>query len=148
MRALWFDIAAIALLTCACCAPVYWAITRALYRAVAGRQLAIEKQLNLLATTVSDLRASVSQAGLSHPAPITRSGNGAKQGNTASTEEIQSVHSAQETLAVIAAASTMFLGRKVQLREAHQIQANDGADKWSHQGRVIVQTSHNLRSRG
>jgi len=50
-----------------------------------------------------------------------------------------------ETLAVIAAAATTFLGKKARIRSAKALSpAQDGAGAWAQQGRVIVQTSHNL----
>jgi len=53
-----------------------------------------------------------------------------------------------ETLAVITAAATAFLGKAARIRSARLVPAqDDSVSAWSQQGRVIVQTSHNLRSR-
>jgi len=49
-----------------------------------------------------------------------------------------------ETLAVIAAAVTAFLGRNFRiLTVSHSLQAN----RWTRQGRTLVQASHNVRTK-
>ena len=54
-----------------------------------------------------------------------------------------------ETLLVIAAAVTVFLGKKVRVRSAQMLQTPfEIVNPWSQQGRVIVQASHNLSPRG
>jgi hypothetical protein len=55
---------------------------------------------------------------------------------------------APETLCVIAAAVTEFLGKKVRVRSATLLMTPDAVDRWARQGRVMVQTSHNLTQRG
>jgi len=53
-----------------------------------------------------------------------------------------------ETLSVIAAAVTAFLGKKVRVRSAKVLQTPYPTDRWVRQGRVMIQTSHNLIQRG
>ncbi len=48
-----------------------------------------------------------------------------------------------ETVAIIAAAVTSYLGKKVRVRSARLLHAQDSSP-WSQQGRVFVQASHNL----
>jgi hypothetical protein len=55
---------------------------------------------------------------------------------------------APETLSVIAAAVTEFLGKKVRVRSARVLMTPDAVDRWARQGRVMEQTSHNLTQRG
>jgi hypothetical protein len=45
-----------------------------------------------------------------------------------------------DTIALIAAAVTTFLGKKVRVRSARRISGSS----WAQQGRAIVQASHNL----
>ncbi len=47
-----------------------------------------------------------------------------------------------ETIAVIAAAVTSFLGKKVKIHHAHLL--DSGSSSWAQQGRAIIQASHNL----
>ncbi len=49
-----------------------------------------------------------------------------------------------ETLAVIAASVTAFLGKKVRIRSARTLQTPYAVEPWARQGRLMVQTSHNL----
>lgn len=67
---------------------------------------------------------------LSPPSPAVRAG-----------EEI-----APETLAVIAAAVTAFLGKKVRIHQARLVNP-EVVSPWAQQGRVYVQASHNLGRR-
>jgi hypothetical protein len=51
-----------------------------------------------------------------------------------------------EIMAVISAAATEFLGRKIRILSAKLMQApHETMSAWSQQGRVFVQTSHNPR---
>jgi methylmalonyl-CoA carboxyltransferase 12S subunit len=49
-----------------------------------------------------------------------------------------------EVLAVIAASVTAFLGKKVRIRSARVLETPYAVERWARQGRLIVQTSHNL----
>jgi hypothetical protein len=53
-----------------------------------------------------------------------------------------------ETLAVITASVTAFLGKKVRIRSARMLRTPYDANPWARQGRVMIQTSHNLVQRG
>ncbi len=62
----------------------------------------------------------------------------------ASQEEVSS-----DTLLIIAAAVTAFLGKKVRIRSARQLQSPyEIINPWAQQGRVVVQASHLLRRVG
>jgi hypothetical protein len=50
-----------------------------------------------------------------------------------------------EIQAVITAAAVALFGQKARLRSARLLSSQAGVSSWSQQGRVIVQTSHNLR---
>jgi methylmalonyl-CoA carboxyltransferase large subunit len=53
-----------------------------------------------------------------------------------------------DTLVVLSAAVTAFLGKRVRIRSAKMLQSPyEIVNPWSQQGRVVVQASHNLRSR-
>jgi hypothetical protein len=49
-----------------------------------------------------------------------------------------------ETLLLLAAAVTAFMGKKVRIRSAKMLYAHESFNAWSQQGRVVVQASHNL----
>jgi len=52
-----------------------------------------------------------------------------------------------EIQAVITAAAVTRLGHKVRLSSPRLLSSKAGVSPWTHQGRVNVQTSHNLRPR-
>jgi hypothetical protein len=52
-----------------------------------------------------------------------------------------------ETLLVIAAAVTAFLGKKVRVRSAKMLYSHESFNAWSQQGRAVVQASHNVAQR-
>ena len=50
-----------------------------------------------------------------------------------------------ELLAVIAAAATVFVGKRLRIRSIEQAASTSTTvSRWSRQGRVLVQSSHNL----
>jgi hypothetical protein len=50
-----------------------------------------------------------------------------------------------ETLAVIAAAAATFVGKRLRIRSFEQVPSTGTTvNRWSRQGRVLVQSSHNL----
>jgi hypothetical protein len=109
----------------------------------------MERQLNAMATTVKALQARVAELGrqqaaravVGEVAVITASAETASQPKQAQTKP--------EIVAALTAAATAFLGKKAKVRSAQLLPApQDQAGAWAQQGRVIVQTSHNLRQRG
>jgi len=52
-----------------------------------------------------------------------------------------------ETLLVIAAAVTAYLGKKVRIRSAKELYLHESFNTWSQQGRAVVQASHNVAQR-
>jgi hypothetical protein len=64
------------------------------------------------------------------------------------TREQKAEELTSETLVVLAAAVTAFLGKKVRIRSAKMLQSPyEIVNPWAQQGRAIVQASHNLRPR-
>ncbi len=119
-------------------------------QAVSERQVAMEGQLSELADAVKALQARVaelSQPSVSQPASGPTVEVKAVAAKDAAHREAGEVTS--EMLVVIAAAVTAFLGKKVRIRSAKMLQSPyEVVNPWSQQGRVIVQASHQLRSRG
>lgn len=53
-----------------------------------------------------------------------------------------------EILAAIAAAATVFVGKRLHIRAVDQLHTGHrSVSRWSRQGRVLVQSSHNLPSK-
>jgi hypothetical protein len=54
---------------------------------------------------------------------------------------------APEIQVALAAAAVTLLGKSARIRAARRVPSQDVVSPWTQQGRVIVQSSHNLRSR-
>lgn len=144
------DWAVITLIAGAGCAAIYAGLERVLRRAVRERQRDMERQLNAMATTVKALQARVAELGRlqaargqeAEVATIVASAETAGKSTQAQTKP--------EIVAALTAAATAFLGRKARVRSAELLPGpqQDSAGAWAQQGRMNVQTSHNLRQRG
>lgn len=120
------------------------AVLAAALRRAARRRRATEGQLAALAATVKTLQARVAE--------LSRAASSGPVESIAAAAEgagVTRLHEPRpETLAVLTAAATAFLGKAAHLRSARLSAGSaESVSPWSQQGRVIVQTSHNLRSR-
>ena len=130
----------------------YVSLLRSFRRAVAELRLETERQLNAFTQALNSLQLHVverPQALQSGTAPV--AAPLAKVEVTAPAAATGLPHAEEvspEILVVMAAAVTAFLGKKVRIRSAKMLQSPyEIVNPWSEQGRVIVQASHNLRSR-
>jgi len=148
------DLAGMAALVAAGGAAGYAAFERSLRRAVLERQQATERQLNALAVTLKALEARVAE--LTQIPELQAAAAQDFEMEAAPPAAIEADHGESEKeevpaeiMAVIAAAANAFLGKKVRILSANLLQSPyESVSPWSQQGRVFVQSSHNLRSRG
>ena len=137
------------------CGLTYLVLQRKFGRAVSELQRLTERQLNGLIGTVKTLEtrvAELSQSPAMRPAvqvPAAAAKLEVPSPVAQDTVPPQEEEVSPEMLVVIAAAVTAFLGKKVRIRSAKMLQSPyEIVNPWSQQGRVRVQASHNLRSRG
>jgi hypothetical protein len=119
-------------------------------QAMSERQLAMERQLGELANAVKALQARVDELSL---VPELQAAAAPAIGvKTAAAKEAVHRETGEvtpETLVVIAAAVTAFLGKKVRIRSAKMLQSPyEIFNPWSQQGRALVHASHHPRIRG
>jgi uncharacterized membrane protein len=150
MKLHWTDWAVMTVIAGAGCVAVYAGLraglTRAMRRAVEERQRDMERQLNAMATTVKALQARVAELNrLQAARPVV--GEVAVIAAPAETAgQPKQAQTKPEIVAALTAAATAFLGKKARVRSAQLLpSAQENADAWAQQGRVIVQTSHNMR---
>lgn len=155
MKLHWTELAVVTLLAGAGCVAIYAGLTRALRRAVRERQREMERQLSAMATTVKALQARVAELGRLQGARAQEITvvPGAAAPQRAGAPENEAARKKEpvkpEIVAALTAAATTFLGRKARIRSARLLPPEqDSAGAWAQQGRVIVQTSHNLRPNG
>lgn len=148
MKLHWTEWAALAALVAAGCVAIYAGFARAVQRAIRERQRETERQLNAMATTVKALQTRVAELGREQTG---NAGERADAANQAAAENPIAAADAPtpEILAALTAAATAYVGKKARIRSAALVPAEEnGAGAWAQQGRVIVQTSHNLRTNG
>jgi hypothetical protein len=110
----------------------------------------MERQINAMGTSLKALQVRVAELG-SIQTERAQQGEAAAEDSaekTASQKSEKKEPMKPETLATLTAAATAFLGKKARIRSAKALAAEDTATAWAQQGRVIVQTSHNLRQNG
>lgn len=148
MKLHWTDWAMFTALAAAGCVAIYAGVTRAMRRAVQERQREMERQLSAMATTVKALQARVAELGRLQAARA-QAGEGAAISSAEENEAAKRKEPVKpEIVAALTAAATAFLGKKARIRSAQMLPAaQNGPGAWAQQGRVFVQTSHNLRSR-
>lgn len=139
MKVHWTEIAAAMALVAAGCVAIYARVKRGL------RHAAAQQDLESLASTVKVLQMRVSDLEqlLATATPRTESRQ------VAAADEIsgEGEQTEPQTLVAITAAATAFLGKMAHVRSARAVATSDAAGAWAQQGRVTVQTSHNLRTR-
>jgi hypothetical protein len=141
----WIDWAIAALLLGAGCGAIYASLSRALRHVVTERQREMQRQMSALATTVKALQVRVTELGRL-PVKHVEPGEAADaQTENAGRQEKETMK--PEIVAALTAAATAFSGETARIRSAEQL-ADVETDAWAQQGRVTVQTSHNLRSNG
>jgi len=135
----------------------YVSLQRRFGRAVSELRLETERQLHALTSTLKTLEtrvAELNQPPAMRPATVPVPPLAAKMEATAPAAKAVLQHTKEEEvtpelLVVMAAAVTAFLGKRVRIRSAKMLQSPyEIVNPWSQQGRVFVQASHNLRSRG
>ncbi len=145
-------LAAITLLVGAGYAVCYLGLRRTLRRAISERHEATESQLNALAVTLKLLEDRVAelsrnpelQAAAAPAMEMDAEEPPAEEAVDRGNEEVT-----PEIMAVLAASASAFLGKKVRILSARLLEAPpEATNAWSQQGRVFVQASHNLWSRG
>ena len=144
----WVDPAVMAALVAAGWAVAYVGMRRV----AADRQMEAEGQLSALAAAFKALQTRVAELGEAREPQAVVATEFDLEAPAETTEEAVELKDGEvtaEIMAVIAAASTAFLGKKVRILSAKLLESpQEVVNAWSQQGRVFVQASHNLRSRG
>lgn len=131
---------------CLVCSVGLWIMLR---QAAAASQRAMESRLDELAGTLKALEAKIAEAGKIQEKPAAVAEIEAPVAATEQAAQQADEGVTPETLVVIAAAVTAFLGKKVRIRSARKVTATrEGVSAWSQHGRMLVHSSHNPRSRG
>lgn len=154
----WADLAFVVAIVIAGGATIYLLLVGKLRRMLAQDRRDIEHRLTALTEAIRQ-GVPVSAEGIaatevldlsdieanSHvvPAPVVPPIGVKAADNSEEREEVPS-----EIRVAIAAAAIAALGNHARVRSARRIPSTDVVSPWTQQGRVIVQSSHNLRTQG
>ena len=150
----WPDLVLVAAIVIAGCGLSYFLLLRTLRRVLAESRRDMERRLAAL-TTATMMRAAASPgtdaltATEIEAAPVSQV---QRSGERHDSEERENRQRAEEIppeiQAAIAAVAIAVLGNHARVRSARRIPSSNVVSPWTQQGRVIVQSSHNLRTRG
>lgn len=164
----WTDIALVVAIVAAGCGIIYFFLLRRLERIFAAGQHDMERRLAALTEAFSMHEPASDEAVPStdslESAEIEAEANLKAQETSASRggefhigEQVASWASEvpqedgrlpAEIQTVLSAAAIAVLGNHARIRSARRVPSSDVVSPWTQQGRVIVQSSHNLRTRG
>lgn len=145
MKIHWAEFGAAGVLVGAACVAVFAEVQRSMRRAGQEQQTSTDRQMAAMTTTIKALQTRVAE--LSR-LTAERAGEIAPIEDSAEASNVQANDPMKpEMLAIITAAATAFVGKTARIRSAKLVPVHDSVSAWSQQGRMIVQTSHNLRTR-
>ena len=155
----WADLAVLLAVVVAGCGVGYFLLLSRLRRMLAKNQREMEHRLAALTEAVlAGMPASPESATDALTAAeidldtVAVHAATPKQDPQASGEHTQVIEQQEaispEIQAAIAAAAVAALGNHARVRSARQVPSSDVVSPWTQQGRVIVQSSHNLRTQG
>lgn len=155
----WAELALMAVIVVATFAAGHWLAMRKVRHAIAENQRDMERRLSALTQAITmhqaGLGGGVASTDALDAAEIEPPPAPALEGRPLPRIEVrkpgtsfQAEGIAPEIQAAIAAAAIAVLGSHARVRAARRIPSQDVVSPWTQQGRVIVQSSHNLRARG
>ena len=159
----WTDIAIFVVIAAAGTGAIYFLLLRRFERMFAASHRDMEHRLAALSATITMLEASSNEA-----VPATDALGTAEmevafatdgQELQPATDKFQAVIESEssdheeanipaEIQVAISAAAIAAFGNHARVRSARRVPSSDVVSPWTQQGRVIVQSSHNLRTRG
>ena len=144
----WADLALTLAIVVAGCAVSYFLLLRRLRQTVSENQREMDRRLSALTEVITSLETRLAESGpfADYAAQDILPESMPEVTDKPVVRETESI--APEIQVAIAAAAVAFLGRNARVQSARVIASHDVVSPWSQQGRVIVQASHNLRSRG
>ena len=152
----WADLALVVVIVVAGCGASYFLLLGKLRRMLKENQREMERRLAALTEAIrggSPVSAESATDALNSEEIETAVGEGAvPKDNQRPSERTAQIpmeeEIAPEIQVAIAAAAIAALGNHARVRSARRVPSSDVVSPWTQQGRVIVQSSHNLRPQG
>lgn len=158
----WTDIALLVAVAAAGTGTIYFLLLRRFTRMFTARHRDIEHRLAVLSAAINMLGRPGSEAVPATDALGSAEMEAALPANGEETaphcDKLQAARESEfplhgdanlppEIQVVISAAAIAALGNHARVRSARRVPSSDVVSPWTQQGRVIVQSSHNLRTR-
>ena len=142
MTMAWAAIAVIAAVAALVSAGVSFELLRRVRR-MADRERVLEGQLSLVDEAVCAIEARLGGEAVADE----RAGEGRSSAAAEAERDGMRGEIAPEIPAAIAAAAVVAAGERVRVHAMRLVKSEAERNAWSQQGRVLVQTSHNVRAR-
>ena len=143
----WTDLAVILAIVGSGAAAGYFLLMRTLRQTVLDRQRELERRVTMLAEAMRSMELQFGEQG--PPSELTATVNAGPEviraAGPANRREPGEIPA--EIQVVIAAAAVAVLGPGARVLSARTVRPEEVVSRWSQQGRVSVQASHNLRVR-
>ncbi|HEY2858830.1 MAG TPA: hypothetical protein VGJ21_10470 [Terracidiphilus sp.] len=118
---------------------------RRMERRFALLEMALRDQVQTLDDAVRMMEARLAEA---RPAAGGRGAMAEREGDAAANGESVEAEIVPEIQAAIAAAAVVAAGSSARVRSVRRLNPGEDSSAWSQQGRVLVQSSHNLNPAG
>lgn len=143
----WSEWAWLVAIVAAAMAGSWFVSQRRLRKAMQQCRREWEQQVSALDEAIRGLEARLAEMRASGDASLRPLESGAQisAAEEPGGDEAERETAAPEVQAAIAAAAVAFVGENARVRAAARVQSTEPVSAWSQQGRVTVQTSHNLR---
>ena len=156
----WADFALVMVIVVAGCGAGYFLLFGRLRRMLKENQREVEHHLAALTEAIrahapvspESATDALTAAEMESEAAVVRAFAAPKSGDSRAAERTQTLQQqeeiAPEIRAAIAATAIAALGNHASVRSARSVPSSDVVSPWTQQGRMIVQSSHNLRTQG
>lgn len=164
----WFDIAFVVALVATGCGIIYFLLLRRFERTLVAGQRDIQRRLTALTEQITmrepgSGEPEATSDGLDPTVIEAAPADDARPTSRPHPDDLPAANRAQppqprvlseeedirpEIHVAITAAAIAAFGNHARVRSARRIPSSDVVSPWTQQGRVIVQSSHNLRTRG
>ena len=145
----WADVVLMLAMVAAGCVTTYFLVERKLRQTLLERQRELENRVSTLIELIRSLEGRIVEAGPDADAVAVQDvGTGLTQGSVNPSDRLEQDEIPGEIRAAIVASAVALFGRHARVVSARPMRPDDAVSPWSRQGRLIVQSSHNLRSRG
>lgn len=143
----WADVVLVLAMVAAGCATTYFLVEGKVRQSLLERQRELEHRVSTLIELIRSLEGRMVEPSLAEDALAADGETGLMERSANPSDRLEEDEIPGEIRAVIAASAVALVGRDARVVSARPMRPHEALSPWSQQGRLIVQSSHNLRSR-